>query len=262
MNGLGNASLRAPCASAAAARYNTRMDFQTTEALRKLNNDFYRTHHESFSRSRGSAWPGWERVARHLEAGRLLDVACGNLRFERFLVERVGAGVFDFTCIDSCPSLAQAREGVSFIECDVLERLAAGAPLPTGFDSAVSFGFMHHVPSKGLRTELVRQLVESVRPGGVVALSFWQFMRDERLAAKARETTMQGCASLGLELEDGDCLLGWNGVEGAYRYCHSFTDGEVDELLDAVFAEADAIDRFAADGRTGALNGYAVLRRR
>ena len=238
------------------------MDNGTIEALRELNNAFYRAHHESFSASRGGAWPGWERVVGHLERGRLLDVACGNLRFERFLVERFGAGAFSFTCLDSCVELVSDCAGVEFVECDVLKTLQTAEAMPAGFDAAVSFGFMHHVPSRELRAMLLRQLVESVRPGGVVAVSFWQFMQDAKLAEKARATTERGCAELDLALEDGDYLLGWNEAAGAYRYCHDFSDSEIDGLAAGVSDAADVIDRFSADGRNGALNGYVVLRRR
>lgn len=240
------------------------MDNATIQALRELDNAFYRAHHESFSASRGGAWRGWERVARHLEPGALLDVACGNLRFERFLEERFGTGAFSFTCLDSCAELVGGHDGAEFVECDVIEALSTGGALPGdgGFDAAVSFGFMHHVPSCELRASLLRQLVESVRPGGIVAVSFWQFMCDEKLAEKARATTRQGCAELGLTLESGDCLLGWNDVPGAYRYCHDFSDSEIDELAKGVSDAADVVERFSADGRNDALNGYLMLRRR
>ena len=232
------------------------MDNATIEALRRLDEEFYRAHHESFSASRGSAWPGWERVAGHLAPGKLLDVACGNLRFERFLRERRGASAFEFTCLDSCGELAADRDGITFTECDVIDLLVKGEALPGGFDSAVSFGFMHHVPSRELREKLLRALVESVRSGGTVAVSFWRFMRDERLVEKARRTTAEALGALDVNLEEGDYLLGWNDLPGAYRYCHHFDDDEIDALAQGL----DVLDRFDADGRTGALNTYLVLR--
>ena len=230
--------------------------------LQQLNNRFYRENAASFSSTRQAAWPGWERVAAHLAPGKLLDVACGNLRFERFLEGRFGAGSFAFTCIDSCVELIEAGNSVDFVEADVLDAIRGGRPLPTGFDAAVSFGFMHHVPTERLRVEFVRTLLESVGDGGLVALSFWCFMEDERLAKKAAASTEQGCRELGLQVEEGDYLLGWNDVQGAYRYCHSFTDAEVDALLEQTADLGTPLDRFNADGRSGALNRYTIIRRR
>jgi SAM-dependent methyltransferase len=40
------------------------------------------------------------------------------------------------------------------------------------------------------------------------------------------------------ELDDNDFLLGWKDVPGAYRYCHSFSDAEIDQLTAVVTAPA------------------------
>ena len=61
-------------------------------------------------------------------------------------------------------------------------------------------------------------------------------------------------------LEAGDFVLGWQDRPGAYRYCHHFSAAEIDRLVDAV-PEARLVARFGADGRTGTLNEYLVLRR-
>ena len=61
-------------------------------------------------------------------------------------------------------------------------------------------------------------------------------------------------------MERNDYLLGWNAQPGVYRYCHHFDDGEVDRLADAVSDKARVVDRFTADGRSGNLNAYIVLR--
>ena len=67
-------------------------------------------------------------------------------------------------------------------------------------------------------------------------------------------------AELGLPpLDAGDRLLGWRDEPGAYRYCHSFTDGEIDALAASVGHAVTEVARFRADGRDGALNSYLVL---
>ena len=89
-------------------------------------------------------------------------------------------------------------------------------------------------------------------------------MSDERLATKANATTHEALAALGMskgDLGTGDYLLGWQGSPGAWRYCHSFDDAEVDELLSDLGGVARPVARFASDGRSGDLNAYVVLRR-
>lgn len=57
----------------------------------------------------------------------------------------------------------------------------------------------------------------------------------------------------------GDFVLGWQNVPGAYRYCHSFSDIELDQLVVACGDAAEEVVRFTADGRTGEMNAYVVL---
>lgn len=237
----------------------------TADRLNKLNQEFYEAHQGSFSASRRNSWPGWERVLDHVclpENPGVLDVACGNMRFEAFLEDQLAGSSMGYRGVDSCVGLASGRARAldiveSLIADTLVERLG-----PERFDFVVSFGFMHHVPGDALRLRLIRSLVEMTSPGGFVAISFWRFMDDAGLADKALRTTARGCDELDLRLDAGDYLVGWNGCEGAYRYCHSFDDDEIDVLVAAVAEKAAVVDRFLADGRTGALNSYIVLQRR
>ena len=288
------------------------MNEATIRALSQLNNEFYANQHESFSATRQAPWDGWRRVAAALEKrGRsldVLDVACGNMRFERYLLESFPHIRWKFTGVDSCDALAAAGGGgklkdTRYVHVDVIDRLLedmplaaylsassatvdavrdaapfantlqsdaalAGAPLADAltashagnpFDAAVSFGFMHHIPSDRLRLAFARRLVESVRPGGVVALSFWQFANDGKLASKAFESTERALLAYDFELEENDYIIGWNNLEGAYRYCHSFTEEEIQRMVEELGPAVELLDRFGADGRNGRLNGYLVL---
>ena len=109
--------------------------------------------------------------------------------------------------------------------------------------------------------ELLRTLIAKVRPGGFVAVSFWRFLNSDKLARKAQETTIRARAELGIpELSPNDYLLGWQDTQGLYRYCHHFDELEIERLLAAVADSAELVSRFEADGKTGNLNEYVVLR--
>ena len=98
-----------------------------------------------------------------------------------------------------------------------------------------------------------------------MCISFWRFMDDEGMAAKAHKTHEEALAYCSQELNsaqqfnEGDYLLGWRNTPGAYRYCHSFSDEEIDFLAASVADRAECSARFRADGRTGSLNEYLVL---
>ena len=246
------------------------MELETARALSALTTDFYQRVSASFGATRQAPWPGWERVLEATGAGdlptlRVIDLACGNLRFERFLAERVPnvqAWVFD-----ACDALME--EGVVALgetdapcelhvrHLDVAEALFADDDLSRRIDVppadlSVCFGFMHHVALPAHRTAVLRALVAATRPGGHVAVSLWQLERSPRLMAKALPVP---------DGDSGDYLLGWQDEQAAQRYCHSFSEDEVDELVQSVAPQAEEVARFSADGRTGDLNRYLVLRR-
>lgn len=247
-----------------------------------LTGEFYRANAESFSQTRQSPWQGWVRLLEVMDARaaerellRVLDVACGNLRFERYLADALPGRMLSGWAVDNCEPLVEAGERsefgplsrIAFQNLDVIERLSGGrlresleAP-DASRDLAVSFGFMHHVPLECWRAELLRTLIAKVRPGGFVAVSFWRFLNSDKLAGKAKETTSRARAELGIpELPPNDYLLGWQDTQGLYRYCHHFDESEIERLLAMMADSADLVSRFEADGRTGNLNEYVVLR--
>ena len=205
----------------------------------------------------------------------VLDLACGNLRFERYLADALPGRMLSGYAVDNCDPLVEAGERsefgplsrMVFQNLDAIERLSAGclresleAP-DASCDLAVSFGFMHHVPLERWRAELLRALIAKVRPGGFGAVSFWRFLNSDKLARKAQETTSRALDELGLpELPPNDYLLGWQDTQGLYRYCHHFDEQEIERLLVAVADSAELVSRFEADGKTGNLNEYVVMR--
>lgn len=306
------------------------MDDALARQLAALTNRFYEKAARSFSATRQQPWQGWELLwheaapllgaARSEHPLRVLDVGCGNLRFVRFLASKAPSGI-EAWGVDSCPALmaegavaldadadadaAQDAEGIPapaphahLRQMDVAAALLDGAApdaLARGFDAppadlVVAFGLLHHMPTADARGRLMRALVQAVRPGGLVAVTLWQFAADPRLRAKAEQATARGCAQLGLPpLPAGDYLMGWQDDENAFRYCHSFAEEEVDALAATASipgaaasvhgaAEPDSassmaprlgvgplaareVARFSADGKSGDLNRYLLLQR-
>ncbi len=268
------------------------MDISVARQLIDLNTRFYRDNAASFSATREAPWDGWRRIVAHVAAcagalapGRplkVLDLACGNMRLERFLTEELPEAPFEFHAVDNCGELATEPSlpaGVVYHNVDILGALLDEAPgtpemlkNPRGiFTDACAltccFGFMHHAPSFKLRVAVLRELVRHTAPGGIIAVSFWQFMHDERLASKAHEAE-EAAREHGLlesavldALEPGDHLLGWQDGT-SLRYCHHFEEREIDRLIAALPAgTVRAFERYSADGRAGNLNRYVLLRR-
>ncbi|MBR3224658.1 MAG: class I SAM-dependent methyltransferase [Atopobiaceae bacterium] len=240
------------------------MDLQTARRLNDLNTAFYAHAYASFDATRQAPWPGWERVhdamrTQGMPEGerelRVLDLACGNLRFARFLADRYPR--LRVWGVDNCAPLALASVphnscDVSVQDLDITGALFDNRDLASEIeappcDLSVCFGFLHHVAMPCHRLQVVRALVRHTCPGGLVAVSLWQLEKSPRILAKAQP------------LDDpGDYLLGWQNDPGAQRYCHSFSEDEVDELAKAS-SHATEIARYSADGKSGDLNRYLVL---
>ncbi len=276
------------------------MQIETARELIALNNRFYAEHAASFSATRSAPWEGWRRLLALLRdygprgsqevaedtgvidnAGpaqpyTVLDLACGNLRFEQFLVQELNKAPLHIHAVDSCPVLAQgidlATASLAYHEIDVLDALLSkrGDQLLGGVppcDLTVCFGFMHHVPGSALRCALLHKLVEATSPGGIIAISFWRFMDDDRLARKVAESARIGSEQPPFpeydasKLDENDHFLGWQNDPSPLRYCHHFTDAEIDELVASVSGEAREALRYDADGASGTLNRYLILER-
>lgn len=261
------------------------MDIRTQRELVALTNEFYRSHADTFSATRRSAWRGWLRCARLIDDAvpdgslSILDVGCGNLRFESFLRDALPARALAFHTVDDCPALPPddlGSTGVSHHEADVIAPLLGGADPLKGLDLpscdvTVCFGLMHHVPDSRCRAQLLGSLVEALAPDGLAIVSLWRFMDVPGLAAKAAEALARArddeavSPSLRSQLPalagSGDYLLGWQNEPSAWRYCHSFSDADIDGLVASVACMATVEERFRADGRDGRANEYLALRR-
>ena len=231
--------------------------------MAELTCAFYVRVGQSFSDTRQRPWQGFERLSEELNLSQMssvsvLDIACGNLRFERYLETLVPH--VEACCVDADADLVATgitRDTIHLITSDVISSLIDDTFSTTltdagPFDLAVTFGFMHHVPSEALRIRLARVMLEHVRVGGHAVFSFWQFSRDERIMRKAKPIT-DGYA--------GDYLLGWQDTTDVWRFCHDTSEDEIDNLVGSLSDLACERMRYSADGKRNNLNRYLILER-
>lgn len=223
----------------------------------------------------------------------LLDVALGNARFEHTLMTQFPHVNWKFYGVDACDDLLTSafEVPVDYMSRDVCELLYAHLEHDVRFsrdvplkpdtqpkldaverlhlhavqvDYAVSFGFMHHIASFEARALFLQLLCTCVKPGGAVCVSLWQFMKSPRLSEQALRFTPAACEQYGIaqkHLEQGDYFLSWQNDSQSFRYCHSFSDSEIQRLVECVKPYAQLERMFCADGKEGNLNCYLVLRR-
>jgi tRNA (uracil-5-)-methyltransferase TRM9 len=270
------------------------MNDQTARALNALNRAFYAATADDFDATRAHPWPGWVRLLSLLPAAplRVLDVGCGNGRFGVFLASHFPS--IDYHGLDNSPALlSRARAALSalpnvrstLVEGDVVESLLAdprrdgreaqilvnrteqtgeaGFPSPaedveslvgaSGYDLVALFGVLHHIPGAARRRALARALAQQVRAGGLLTFACWRFYEFPRFRSRIIPFPP------GLDVEPGDYLLDWRRGTQALRYCHHVNDAEQADLI--AVTELTLIETYRADGESGDMNAYVVLRR-
>jgi SAM-dependent methyltransferase len=255
------------------------MNETTIRRLNAINRRFYAQVADDFDITRASAWPGWSRLLLHLrpfqDQGtiRVLDVGCGNGRFGVFLAGQF-PGKIHYHGLDNSPALLDRAQrslsaiagdhfGFGLTVRDLIESPPADdAPLSRDtYDLVALFGVMHHIPGSENRRALMRALAAQADQGGLLAVAFWRFMDFERF----RERVVPWPDDLAAEVEYGDHLLNWRGGsstpgESPLRYCHHVDDAEQIALVEA--SGLQVVEAFRADGFTGTVNSYRVLRRK
>ena len=274
------------------------MNRETALFLNRMTSDFYRDNARSFSDTRQAPWAGWRTLVSLLHdawdtrsdsgvdseapcasvpgtaipAHSIIDLACGNLRFERFLASEFPGRPFVFHAYDNCDALALgcANATATHHPVDIVRFLLDERPLslPTDCDLAACFGFFHHIPTAEARVRALDQLLNAVKPGGITAVSLWRFADDERTRVKAESATARALATLSDtrpdlvgQLGKDDYLLGWQDTRSSFRYCHSFSEDDVDRLAERAIGQARLLARYRADGKNGRSNEYLVFRR-
>lgn len=242
------------------------MDASTQAALRQINRDFYSRHAADFDRTRHpGGWPGWRSVIETAVSPtdrplHVLDLGCGNGRFALFLEhnpELLSHRPFTYHGIDLSSELIDharaATAGVDHIrfQVDDIENCTLDEAT---HDLVTLFGVLHHLPGFDARRRNLERAASAVAPGGLLALTCWQFADDPRF----EDRRLDWCSAAGVdpvELEPGDHLLRWGQAEsGARRYCHHTNEPELDRL--ACGLQLAEVARHRSDGPGGRQNLY------
>lgn len=242
------------------------MDKRTQEICISQTNAFYKKNAQSFSETRTSAWPGWGILTSHIQhlttPLKVLDVACGNMRFEKFLAAKK-LNISQATCIDNCPALIpdELLAYANYFEKDIYD-LIEEKSMDKKYNLSVAFGLLHHIPTFEKRASLLKFLISSTQTGGIIAISCWNFLASKKIHNKAIKTTEIALEKLGIEFDDlNDYFLNWNDDYETFRYCHNFSNEECINLAKEVERKAILIDKFTSDGKSNNLNHYLVFQR-
>lgn len=235
------------------------MDSIVAQTLVELNRRFYAEFGENFSATRQRIQPGVRKILSTLAGNeRILDLGCGNGELARTLARSGFHGEYlglDF----SLPLLrdAESQPGVFPVNFRAVD-LTGDWSLDTGHWSLLTcFATLHHIPSRQLRLNILRQVHSLLPPGGRFIHSNWQFLNSERLKRRIQPWETVGLSAA--EVDEGDTLLDWRAGGSGLRYAHHFSAEELGQL--AAETGFSVEESFLSDGENGRLGLYQTWRK-
>ncbi|NPV86746.1 MAG: class I SAM-dependent methyltransferase [Anaerolineae bacterium] len=242
--------------------------------LLEINRRFYHEFGASFASTRRRIQPGVRRIVQRLpKDGKWLDLGCGNGALAVEWAHQGHSGLYigmDF----STPLLEEALHAIQAISHPQLKMHLLAVDfsqpenlLPTaqafcqeGFDGALMFATLHHLPTETLRRRLLLNIHTLLKPNGVFIHSVWQFQNSPKIWA--RRVLWETVGLNPADLEAGDTLLDWRHTlpgespRSGLRYVHLFSEEELRTLAtDCGFTIAE---QFLSDGQSGNLGLYQV----
>ena len=210
----------------------------------EMSRSGYEEISHDFSQTRKVFWEELCFLGDHIKKNdAVLDIGCGNGRF----LEVLKGKLLQYTGVDNSESLIDcAREWQGgkgkFICADALALPFKDAP----FDVAVSFGVLHHIPSKKLRKQFLSEAHRVLKKDGVLILTVWNLW-NERLTPVIKKHAIQKllCKS---KLDFKDVFLPF-GKKVRVRYLHAFTKGELKRLLENSGFRVDELQNISRRGK-------------
>lgn len=245
--------------------------------------NLYKDYAEEFSNTRKIPWKGWFKILPFLNKNKelkILDLGCGNARFLTFLVEQ-GFKISLYVGIDSSQEMLNIayneirnlrletgnqiainfesnliKENLDLPDWDkaLKSELENSNLEPVTFNLIVGFGVIHHLKSFKARKLILEKSQKLLEKDGTLALSFWQFLKSERLKSLILEPAEIGVSHK--SLGENDYYLTFGKDKKAYRFCHFTTEDEVAQLEEN--SNLKRVKDFYDDGKEGNLNYYCV----
>ncbi|GAB4538812.1 MAG: class I SAM-dependent methyltransferase [Anaerolineales bacterium] len=234
------------------------MNSNAAQRLIELNREFYTRFGAEFSATRQRLQPGARRVLESLRGDeQILDLGCGNGEVARVLNGRGHRGAY--FGLDFSPPLLSAAASefafpAQFLPADLTAPNWAESFSASTFDVIFCFAALHHIPSQGLRVQLLSAAKHLLQENGKLILSNWQFLNSEKLRARIQPW---GAANLApSDVDAGDYLLDWRSGGRGLRYAHHFSSDELSALASEVGMRVKS--EFLSDGAEGNLGLYQI----
>ncbi len=189
------------------------------EQLLKKTKEGYDKIAEEFSTTREEVWEEAKFLFDDyvIPGDKILDLGCGNGRFFELLKDKD----INYIGIDFSEKLIEiARKKYPKVKFQVADAL--NLPFPNNyFDKIYSIAVLHHIPSKQLRSQFLKEARRVLKPNGFLILTAWKpkSKKDWNLFLKYTTLKLIG------KLEHGDVFQPWG--KKMERYFHLFSEEEL-----------------------------------
>lgn len=207
------------------------MENEVRRKLAKEVADFYESEGPAFSSKRTQPWGLMSLLKDRLKSGDLLvDIGAGNCRLADVMPS-------DVRYLGVEPSSSLRKEAGQFLSLRNNGEVVAGSfpklDLQESYADAVAcIAVLHHIPSREMRTESIKELYRVLKPGSLMLLTVWNprairfWSWNTFKYALMRRIGVKGG-------EAGDLYYPWK-ASGKIeeRYVHAFTLKEFKSLFD------------------------------
>lgn len=206
------------------------MDSKTSQKILKKVVEDYNNIAESFNKSRKSDWSEFEIFLPYTKDNQTLcDLGCGNGRFFSFLKKHKKV---QYTGIDKCEKLLfeakKEHPDGKFINADILS-----IPLPeNSTDIASAIASIHHIPSKKLREQAIKEIHRIIKKDGIFLITVWNLFQPKYKKYIWR-SRIKHLVSFG-KYDIRDTFIPWE-KSGIKRYYYAFKSSELKKLLSPYF---------------------------
>lgn len=218
--------------------------------------NLYKDFAQSFSDKRWKSWNGWEKLVPYFQKSQpleVLDLGCGNGRLlDKF--KDADLEIKKYVGVDNSKELLNIAKNnyptndFLFIN---LEEENWEKEIGNKFNIIGSFGLMHHISTFEQRLNILQKSSELLKESGFLIVSFWQFKNSPDFLEK----------HLIEDLGDNNFILSFGDKElGATRFCHHFTDEEIEKFKRGLGIEK--VDEFFSDGIENKMNKYIVWQKK
>ncbi len=195
------------------------------QILSEVNSN-YNAVAQRFSRARSEIWPEMEFLfKKNLEKkDKVLDLGCGNGRFYSL----VSSEKAFYTGVDFSENLIKVARK-KYPEVDFQTGSALNLPFSDNeFHKIFSISVLHHIPSRQLRSQFLKECRRVLKPKGVLIITAWNLWKNPKKRKKIFKNIflkISGKSKLDLK----DINVEWYGVKNCYIHC--FTKNELEKTV-------------------------------